>query len=113
MAHSFRRVLLAIVASATLASPALAISRVNTTNQSCAAVKGIVQSQGAAILRYPSRRNPDHMLYDRYVRSRHYCLLGEVTKRDTVPTADTAHCPVFKCYRPDRDRRMKFLRPRF
>lgn len=112
LTRTLQRTILAVVAAATLATPALAISRVDTQNRSCAQVKGIVQSQGAAILRYPSKRS-NQILYDRYVRNRHSCLLGEITKRATVPTADTEHCPVLKCYRPDRDKRMKFLRPNF
>ncbi|WP_244598179.1 hypothetical protein [Pseudohoeflea suaedae] len=109
MGRRLSRALLAITASAMLATPALAISRVNTANASCAAVKGVLQREGAAILRYPSSRS-NKLLYDRYVSNRHSCILGEITKRATVPTADTAHCPVLKCYRPDRDRRSKFLR---
>jgi hypothetical protein len=109
LSGNLRRTALALVATAMLASPALAISRVETTGKSCAQVKSIVQSQGAAILRYHSKRS-GQILYDRYVRNRHSCVLGEITKRATVPTADAAHCPVLKCYRPDRDRRMKFFR---
>ena len=109
MARTLSRALLAITASAMLATPALAISRVNTANASCASVKGVLQREGAAILRYPSSRS-NKILYDRYVSNRHSCILGEITKRATVPTADTAHCPVLKCYRTDRDRRSKFLR---
>lgn len=79
-----------------VAADALAISRYNIDNMSCARVQAIIQSEGAAILRYRSKRT-GVTLYDRYVRDRRYCQSSEITDYATVPTADRAACPVQNC----------------
>ena len=84
-----------------MSSPASAISRVQTTGKTCAAIGQILSREGAAILRYPSKRTPGITLYDRYVANANSCLQGEITQRATVPTRDTNSCAVLKCYRPD------------
>ena len=109
---------IAIAATLTLSSllmagNAQAISRVDTLGKSCAAIKQTLAREGAAILRYPSKRDPSITLYDRYVSNRGACTFGEVTQRATVPARDTASCPVLKCYRPDYDDNMLRIRPRF
>ena len=75
-----------------MATDASAISRYNIDNMSCDRVQAIIQSDGAAILRY--RGHTGLTLYDRYVSSRRYCQGGETT---SVPTADTSSCPVERC----------------
>lgn len=95
--------LLALAAGILMPLPAQAISRVETTGRTCGQVKALLDNEGAAILRYPSKRNKGMVLYDRYVANRHSCVMGEVTQRATVPTSDTGACPVLKCYRPDYD----------
>lgn len=99
------RLLLAGFAILTMTAQSQAISRVNTLDHTCGEVKQIVRQQGAAILRYPSKRVPDLVLYDRYVANRHFCVMGEITKRDFVPTGDQKSCLVLKCFRPDYDDR--------
>jgi len=89
-------------------SQALAISRVDTHNKSCAAVKSIISNEGAVILRYPSKQDASRTLYDRYVRDRHSCQLGQVTDRTTVPTADNPACRVERCIWVDSDDKMRF-----
>lgn len=95
--------LFAVAATLTLAGPASAISRIQTTGQSCAAIKQMLANEGAAILRYPSRRTPGITLYDRYVANANSCLQGEVMQRASVPAKDTNSCPVLRCFRPDYD----------
>lgn len=102
-ATTSRIALLALAASILLPIPAQAISRVETMGRTCGQVKALLQNEGAAILRYPSKRNTGIVLYDRYVANRHSCVMGEITERASVPTSDTGSCPVLKCYRPDYD----------
>ncbi|MDW6025433.1 hypothetical protein SAZ10_27090 [Mesorhizobium sp. BAC0120] len=83
------------------AADASAISRYEITNMSCAKVQGLIQSQGAAILRYKSARVPGLPLYDRYVRDSGYCDPSQFATWATVPTADTNSCPVAKCIERD------------
>lgn len=86
-------------------SSAHAISKYNIGSWNCTRVKATLQSEGAAILRYPSKRNPSLTLYDRYVQDVRYCLPGQVFKNTSIPTADTNACPVRKCVEyepPDR-----------
>ena len=82
-------------------SQAQAISRVNTTNKSCQAVRDQVAREGAVILRHPAKRTRGITLYDRYVANARYCTFDEITQRAYVPTRDNANCPVLKCVRPD------------
>lgn len=112
MKPKFRTDVFTLATMAVLAgtAPALAISRVDTLGLSCAQVQNVVRSEGAAILRYPSERNPGHILYDRYVRNRHSCLLGQLTERDFIPAADTRSCVVLRCYWPSPDDRSIFRR---
>jgi len=91
------RIAIALPILLAAATDASAISRYDVGNMSCAKVQGIVQSQGAVILRYRSPRNPSLPLYDRYVASASYCQAGEVTNRTGVPTTDRKYCPVLNC----------------
>lgn len=100
--------LLVVGLIAASATHALAISRVNTHGKSCAAVKSIIASEGAVILRYPSKQDASRTLYDRYVRDRHSCQLGQVTERATVPTADNPTCRVERCIWVGSDDKMRF-----
>ena len=79
------------------ASPALAIQRYNIETMTCSSVQSAVNRDGAAILRWQSKRNPGLPLYDRYVRNFLFCDTQEFTTRDYLPTADNASCPVLKC----------------
>jgi hypothetical protein len=79
------------------ATDASAISRYDIGNMSCAKVQGIVQSEGAVILRYRSARNPGLPLYDRYVADGRYCQGTEVADRTGVPTTDSKYCPLRNC----------------
>lgn len=89
-------VMIAVV-SALACLPAQAISRYNAHGMSCEQTRSTVASEGAVILRYPSVRNRQLTLYDRYVAHRGYCQMGEYARLVWIPTADSANCPVYKC----------------
>jgi hypothetical protein len=92
-----KRIAIALPILLAAAADASAISRYDIGGMSCAKVKGIIQSQGAAILRYRSQHNPSLTLFDRYVKDGRYCQSGETTKQTGVPTADSNYCPLRKC----------------
>jgi hypothetical protein len=88
-----KRIILAACA-VSISFPAFAISRYNIAGLSCAQVQAILERDGEAILRYPSSRNPNIILYDIY-----YALNGKNDNTGTagsvtVPTSDNPNCPV-------------------
>nr|WP_246637816.1 hypothetical protein [Nitratireductor kimnyeongensis] len=91
------------------ASPAEAISRYTSTAMSCAEVQARIAAEGAAIMRYQSRNNPNLPRYDRYVSHERLCPVGHIGARDTIPTADRDSCPVLRC-KPEMRERL-FRRP--
>jgi hypothetical protein len=95
------RILATAIALLATVSWAHAISRHSVGGWTCARVKATLQSEGAAILRYPSTRNPSLTLYDRYVLDTRWCQPGQVFKNTSIPTADTKVCPVRKCIEYD------------
>jgi hypothetical protein len=92
-----KRIAIALSILLAAAADASAISRYDIGSMSCARVKGIIQSEGAAILRYRSQHNPALTLYDRFVADGRYCQSGEIATRTGVPTADSNYCPLRKC----------------
>jgi hypothetical protein len=97
-AKTMRR--LAITIPALLfAADASAISRYNTNTMSCARVMAALNTDGAAILRYPAPNNPSLQLYDRYVRDNRFCSSTQRALVTPVPTSDNRNCPVRKCVR--------------
>lgn len=85
------------------ALPAQAAPRVQTMSKSCASIQSTLIQNGAAILRYPSKRNPSLTLYDRYVGDSRYCPNDEIGKWASVPAKDTKNCRVIACERLDSD----------
>jgi hypothetical protein len=79
--------------------PASAIERVNTNKISCAKVQTRLIQNGAAILRYPSKRKAGLTLYDRYVGDSRFCPSNEIGKWASVPAKDTGTCRVIACER--------------
>ncbi len=79
--------------------PAHAVSRYATPGLSCARVQGILESEGLAILRYPSPRNSQLTLYDMYAHSSRFCPDGEIARPASVPTSDNNRCRVRRCER--------------
>ena len=87
--------LLAAAGSATAQEP---INRYDIQDMTCNQVHGILDREGAAILRYPSPSGSGRILYDRYVDSPAVCFaeLGHAVQR-VVPTRDTNACPTLSC----------------
>jgi hypothetical protein len=83
------------------ATPALAISRYSALEHSCGSIQDIIQSQGAAIFRYPSPRKNGLTLYDRYVRNDMYCTSQQITETVLIPSSDSLRCPVRRCVTAD------------
>ncbi|WP_367714971.1 hypothetical protein AB2N04_13655 [Nitratireductor sp. GISD-1A_MAKvit] len=98
-----------VLAALIIASPAEAISRYTSTAMSCTEAQARIASEGAAIMRYQSRRTPGLPLYDRYVANERLCPPGHTGTRDHIPTADRAACPVLRCKPEFRERH--FRRP--
>jgi len=92
-----KKILFAALALSLSAVEEHAISRLNVAGMSCDSVRTAVRSEGAAILRYRSPRNPSLTLYDRYVAHGGFCQIDEEAVYATVPTADDTSCPVLKC----------------
>lgn len=86
-----------------VAAEAQAISRYNTTSMSCAQIKSALRNEGAAILRYRSKRNPSLPLYGRYVSDQRFCNFDEFADTAFVPAADTPSCLVRECVQVDPD----------
>ncbi|SOE17316.1 hypothetical protein SAMN05877838_2214 [Hoeflea halophila] len=84
-----------IAAFVATASPAGAISRVETTQHDCSAIRGTLIREGAAILRYKSKRGLP--LHDRYVSSSLLCESPSVGAWARVPARDTKSCRVIRC----------------
>lgn len=89
---------IAAVLAATLgasAGSAHAISRVETMKNDCSAIRATLIREGAAILRYTSKRGLP--LYDRYVSSSLMCESPSVGVWARVPARDTKSCRVIRC----------------
>ena len=97
--HPVRKMLpLVAVLAATMAatvSSANAISRIQTTKNDCSAIRSTLIREGAAILRYTSKRGLP--LYDRYVSSSLLCESPSVGVWARVPARDTNACRVIRC----------------
>lgn len=88
---------LILVVLAVSATTAHAISRYETKQLSCSRIQAILKSEGTAILRHRSPRNPDIVLYDTYVAKGGHCLTGGYSSSVTVPASDTKSCRVYRC----------------
>jgi len=80
---------------AATAGPAGAITRVETTKHDCSAIRATLIREGAAILRYTSKRGLP--LYDRYVSSSLMCESPSVGAWARVPARDTKSRRVIRC----------------
>jgi len=103
--QSIRKMLpIAAVLAVTMAaavSSANAISRVQTAKNDCSAIRATLIREGAAILRYTSKRGLP--LYDRYVSSSLLCESPSVGVWASVPARDTKSCRVIRCDPHGRD----------
>jgi len=91
-----------------LTGSAMAIERYQISRMTCGEVKSVVNGDGAAILRWTSKRS-GMPLYDRYVANGRFCAPGEVTSRASVPTQDLDSCPVLKCVPHETSRRRRLF----
>jgi hypothetical protein len=78
-----------------------AAERINTTRTTCAAIQSALIAEGAAILRYPSKRVGGLVLYDRYVGDSRLCGAGKIGIWSSVPAKDAKRCRVIACERFD------------
>lgn len=76
---------------------AQAISRYNSTSMSCSEARARIAAEGAVIMRWRSRNNPNLPRYDRYVANDNFCPFGQSAVYDHIPTADTGACRVRRC----------------
>ncbi|NLR99908.1 hypothetical protein HGP17_24055 [Rhizobium sp. P38BS-XIX] len=92
-----------ICALALSSSPALAISRIDATRNTCGELRSAIASRGAAIVTHPGSRQSG-TLYDRYVSDSGHCNSGEVATDDWVPAKDRS-CRLQNCqpYEPPFD----------
>lgn len=97
-----KRIALAICLLA-VSMPAQAINRYDTSALTCQRIKEILQSEGSAVLRYPSPRNAQLTLYDVYVMNPVFCQSGEYAKAATVPSSDNKRCRVRQCVQTQSD----------
>lgn len=81
--------------------PADALTRLRADQTACAAIQATIEREGRVIVRYPSARVPNHILFNHYVAGDRFCRRGEIAVADTVPAADTPQCRVFVCEEDD------------
>lgn len=92
-----RKIGTAVLVLVLSAPAAQALSRYEATSLSCSRIQALLQSEGPAILRYPSPRNPGLTLYDTYVAEGRSCRTSGRGRLATVPAADTKSCKVIRC----------------
>ena len=80
-----------------LAIPAHAINRYDTQRMTCERVQAVLESEGVAILRYPSPRSAQLTLYDLYAKDSRFCEDGQVARPAVVPTRNDRRCRVRRC----------------
>ena len=85
-----------IAACALIASTnAFAVARITSEGMSCDQVRQAIESGGAVIIQHRSASG--NLLYDRYVKNGQFCASEQVTMYASVPSSDTASCPVLRC----------------
>ena len=87
---------LGLIAASAATTPALAISRYDTTSYTCAQTQAIIAQQRAVILKYKADQS-NMTLYDRFVADRDACDAGNTADRSYISTKDTSACPVNTC----------------
>ncbi|MDH7785470.1 hypothetical protein QBD01_001488 [Ochrobactrum sp. 19YEA23] len=101
-----RKVILSTILALGFAVPALAISKIDTNTRRCADIQALLDRDGQAILRYPSRtgqtilrypsRTGQTVLFDRFASNTSQCNPNEYGVPVNIPSADGA-CVVFSC----------------
>lgn len=85
------------IALAFTSTIAVAQERIRADQLTCQQVQSTINRAGAAIVRYPSARKPELILFDRYVFSDSQCARDEQAVPATVPTRDNARCLIRRC----------------
>lgn len=93
-----QKIILLAALAASMATPALAISRYNSMAFTCSAAQALIARERAVIFRHPAAYTPNLTLYDRYVADRGACNFSEYAFQDSLPTKDTKSCPVYSCH---------------
>jgi len=78
-------------------TPANAISRYSSTSMTCEQARQAIRSEGAVILRFPSKNVAGLTRFDRYVRNSRYCDSHEYAEWTRIPTRDNPGCRVLAC----------------
>ncbi|PZM17195.1 hypothetical protein [Rhizobium tubonense] len=86
-----------LAAFAMLASNAMAMSRHDSSSLTCSAIHDKIAQEGSIVLRYPSHRDPNLMMYNRYVANSMSCIGQGSMSSATVPTRDDPNCKVRMC----------------
>lgn len=81
-----------ILITGLLISTTIVQARPDTRYMSCGQANSLVQNNGAIIFSTGAHT------YDKYVKNRAYCNMGQILERAFVPTADQRRCKVgFRC----------------
>jgi hypothetical protein len=91
------KAVLAAFALTLVSFDAFAIQRYTSTSMSCNEVRATIRRDGAALMRYMSKRVPGLPLHGRYVVDDRFCDMGEYADRAWIRAADTDSCPVREC----------------
>jgi hypothetical protein len=84
-----------LIAGSVLA--ATPVTRQNSKEMSCGALQGMINQQGKAVLRWPSKNKPDLTMYNMYVADSTHCVGQGVIASTTVSTSDDPKCKVNYC----------------
>ena len=85
-----------LVVMSSLATHAAAIERHDTPQMSCKAIGSALELEQSSVLRHPSSRVENLMLFDLYVRDRQSCSPDQTAVPARVPAED-GPCNVYRC----------------
>ncbi len=84
-----------VAISAASATPVLAQARTNITSLTCGQAKSLIDRRGAAVI------TTGRHTYERYVKNRNFCEIGDRTRRQSVKTKNSNSCFIgFRCITP-------------
>ena len=79
-----------------VAGAATSMEKHDSMNMTCAEIKGALQSEGKAQMRYPSKID-GMMRFGNFVAGRQMCKMQQIAIRARVPASDTKNCIVVQC----------------
>ena len=89
----------AMIVLLAVATPANAIERFRSDQINCAAVQQTLDKAGKAVIRHPSKRVDNYLLFGHYVASGEYCEPQMHAVKANVISADDPACLVHRCKR--------------